>query len=313
MKERIFNLFYFVQAEIIKELGVVVHGVDGSDSEKLAFLRDAVNDDYRMCDRSAVPLKFCDSLENNRFKFSSYMALSRLGRHLEVFEDIFCRYNAATAPLCCVTAIIDGYPAIDITTNHDPFLLTKHQGHPKVGSGVMADYLEKYMKATGFDMPGLIHDDYFGAIKLLFNKGYYVSCMKLLASFIDTIAFLEYGDIRENFIKWLDDYSEIGKLGINSSQLWELRNSILHMSNLDSRKVLSGEQKRISFCVATKGYTPSEDLDTQYFNLYDFITVLADALSRWVNSFNQNPDKFPTFVERYDRIISDDRHAIKHV
>jgi hypothetical protein len=43
MKERIFNLFYFADTENIIELGVVVHEIGGNDTEKLVFLRDAVN------------------------------------------------------------------------------------------------------------------------------------------------------------------------------------------------------------------------------------------------------------------------------
>ena len=62
--------------------------------------------------------------------------------------------------------------------------------------------------------------------------------MKLIASFIDTMAFLEYGDVPGNFVRWLDTYAKIPSLGIKSAQLWELRNSLVHMSNLDSQKVL---------------------------------------------------------------------------
>ncbi|MCK4817524.1 hypothetical protein KA005_17280 [bacterium] len=176
----------------------------------------------------------------------------------------------------------------------------------------MKDYLQEYMTPHGFDLPRLIHNDYFNAIKLLFNQGHYVSCMKLLVSFIDTIAYLEHGDVKGNFVMWLDSYSNLDKVGITSSQLWELRNSILHMSNLDSRKVSSGKEKKISFCVAKEGYTSPENQGIKYFNLKDLIGVITDALSKWIGTFNENPDKFVVFVEKYDTVISDDRHAISH-
>lgn len=56
----------------------------------------------------------------------------------------------------------------------------------------MEDYLESYTTSNGFDMPKLLNDDYFNAIKLLFNSDYYVSCIKLIVSFIDTVSYIEF-------------------------------------------------------------------------------------------------------------------------
>lgn len=39
----------------------------------------------------------------------------------------------------------------------------------------MSDYLEDYMTPDGFDLPALMNDDYFEAIRILFNHGHYVS------------------------------------------------------------------------------------------------------------------------------------------
>jgi hypothetical protein len=134
--------------------------------------------------------------------------------------------------------------------------------------------------------------------------------MKLIASFIDTIAFLECGDTKDSFITWLDAFADLKRLGISARQLWEFRNSILHMSNLDSRRVLDGKEARISFCVAPKGLVSKGDAETQYFNLPDLIEVLWEALSNWVQFLNSNPESFPKFIERYDRIVSDARLAV---
>ncbi len=240
----------------------------------------------------------------------SYTALTRLGRHLELFEEIFAQFDGGANPVCCITPIIDGKPKIDIITDHSPLILGKHQGHPKIREGVMSDYLEDYMTAGGFNLPALINDDYFDAIKVLFNHRHYVSCMKLIASFIDTMAFLEYGDANGNFVSWLDEFADLTPLQITASQLWELRNSILHMSNLDSRKVLTGKEKRIGFCIATRGSISQGDTSIQVFNLLDLIDVLGDALSKWIQSMNYDRDKFPVFIERYDRIISDARQEM---
>ncbi|MGZ5052811.1 MAG: hypothetical protein ACXWF8_10675 [Methylobacter sp.] len=310
MIENIFNLFIYTDGDTIEQLGVVVHDVKGNDKEKIAFLRDAVNSDHKLANRFAV--KSClYGASDGVFKYSTYVALTRAGRNFEVFKEIFSAYGASEFPLCCVTPIVNGKPEIDVTINSNILYLSEFEDHPKIGGGRMADYLELYTTPDGFDMPKLLHDDYFDAIKLLFNGRYYVSCMKLIVSFIDTISFIEFGDIQDGFIKWLKSYSSINSLGITESQLWELRNSILHMSNLDSRKVLSGKEKRISFCVASSGYTPDSDLNIQYFNLKDLIDEIAQSLSRWIGTYNENPDKMILFIERYDRIISDSRHAIK--
>ena len=271
MKEKIFNCFLYTDGTEISQLGVAVHEKDGSEEEKMDFLRSSVHNDCMIA--NIANIRSCSiGTSEGKFKYSSYVALQRAGRSLEVFEEFFAQYNAPANPLCCITPIVDGEPRIDITQGDEPFYVSSFEDHPKLGKRKMADYLEAYTTPDGFDMPKLLNDDYFNAIKLLFNSKYYVSCMKLIVSFIDTVSYLEFGDISEGFVRWLKMYASIKKLGITEQQLWEHRNSVLHMSNLDSRKVLAGKEKRISFCVARSGYVSSPYLDTQYFNLNDLIS-----------------------------------------
>ena len=107
----------------------------------------------------------------------------------------------------------------------------------------MIDYLTKYSTEDGFDLPRLLNDDFFVAIRLLFNNRCYVSAANLLMSFIDSIAFVEYGDCTggSNFCRWLESYVDLQSIGITAEEIWEHRNSLVHMTNLDSRKVLSGK------------------------------------------------------------------------
>lgn len=311
MKEKFFNCFLYTDGTEISQLGVAVHEMDGSDEEKMEFLRRSVHSDCLIATLANV--RSCSiGTSDGIFKYSSYMALVRSGRSLEIFEEFFARYDASANPLCCITPIVNGEPQIDIAQGHEPFYVSSFEDHPKLGKGKMADYLEFYTTPDGFDMPRLLNDDYFNAIKLLFNSKYYVSCMKLIVSFIDTVSYLEFGDIPGGFVQWLKTYASIEKLGITEQQLWEHRNSVLHMSNLDSRKVLAGKEKRISFCIARSGYVPNPDLDTQYFNLKDLIDEIAQALAQWIHAFQENPDKMLIFIERYDRIISDSRNAVTH-
>lgn len=235
----------------------------------------------------------------------------RQGRQMELFEDIFKRYNASSNPLFCITAIVNGVPQYDLTINGDePLYMNKYQKHPKLGSGIMSDYLYDYQTPEGIDIPLLLNKDYLEAIKLLYNNQNYVSCMKLLVSFIDTISFLEFGDVQGSFIKWIDTYTDIERINITSSQLWELRNSILHMSNLDSRKVLNGEVNRISFYIAKKGVILPPENDTTYFNLVEFMNLIMESVENWLHSYNEDVNKRTVFIERYDRIISDARPAL---
>lgn len=310
MKEKIFNLFIYTNGKNIDQLGFVVHELDGTDEEKILFLRNSVRSDYKVADKANI--KSCSyGTSDSVFKYSSFLALARSGRSIEVFEEIFSLCEATKTPLCCITPIVNGNPEIDITSNIGPVYFSEYEDHPKIGGGRMRDYLEFYNTPDGFDMPKLIHDDHFNAIKLLFNAKHYVSCMKLIVSFIDTISFIEFGDVQGSFVKWLKLYSSIGKLGITEDQLWEHRNFILHMSNLDSRKVLSGKEKRISFCVAKARHVPNPDFDTVYFNLKDLIDEIARSLKKWFASYNEDPEKMVSFIERYDRVISDSRHAKK--
>src|SRR5690606_9143663 len=92
----------------------------------------------------------------------------------------------------------------------------------------------------------LLNDDYFKAIKLLFNAGHHVSSAKLLMSCVDTLAFVEHGDVRGNFTDWLDAYVDLEPIGISALEVWEFRNSILHMTNLASRQVLAGKVSSIA-------------------------------------------------------------------
>ena len=178
----------------------------------------------------------------------------------------------------------------------------------------MLDYLMVYHTEQGFDLPSLLNDDYFRAIKLLYNNKHYVSAMKLLMSFLDTVGYLEFGDRHGNFLLWLAAYADLSQVGVTAEELWELRNSLLHMTNLDSRKVKARKVQRLLFYV---GIPPSDfptgDEEGKYFGLWQFIQCILEAMSRYCASFNAEPSKSTTFFKRYDRIISDTRYFKIHL
>lgn len=293
MREQIYNLFIFLEDSKIKELGVFAHDANGTDKDKISLLKSSV--DYDLPRAQRFPL-------DSSLTYSRYQAMERLGHHLELFEGVFQAVDAPRDPLVCVTCIVDGLPRIDEVTG-----IGAMQGE-HLYSLVSVDYLEKYSTEEGFDMPRLLNDDYLLAIKLLYNKGYYVSCCKLIVSFIDTIAYLDIGDVPGNFERWLDEYADLKAIGIASSELWEFRNSLIHMTGLESRKVRKGRVRPISFYVGDLDKKPPVG-DEKCFNLMELINEIASALERWTKTINSDRSKLETFVERYDLVVSDVRYA----
>ena len=142
------------------------------------------------------------------------------------------------------------------------------------------DYFGKYFNAQGFDFPSLINDDFIAPIRLLYQNEHYVSAAKLLMSFIDSIGYVEYGESRSNpFTAWLETYAPLADVGVTPEELWEHRNSLLHMSNLDSRKVLAGKIKRLMLYVGVlPAGMPSESADAKHYSLQKLILAVVAAI-----------------------------------
>ncbi|WP_301234476.1 hypothetical protein [Pandoraea cepalis] len=303
--EPIYNVYTYFEGGELRALGIKQYVRQGRQSKKMAFLRERATRDFPSVRR--VPMA-------RPIPREKYFAMERLGQTIHLFEPLFREVGAGAAPLFCVTPIVDGVPTIDVSVPLGPLDMSKLPdgvGEP----GKMEDYLFKYIneEAGTFDMPGLIHDDYFKAIRLLFNNRHFISCLKLLMSFLDTIAYVEFGDRppRETpvFIDWLRTFSGPTTAGATAEELWEFRNSLLHMSNLESRKVAAGKVARLTPYVGVQEYPPSDDPMMKYINTYGLIEAVAAAITRWITSYNDQPEKMRTFVERYDRVVSDDRQA----
>jgi hypothetical protein len=174
------------------------------------------------------------------------------------------------------------------------------------------DYIPKYLTDAGFDFPRLLNDDFFHAIRLLFNHRYYVSAAKLLMTFIDTAGFVEFGDTGENtFVKWLNAYADLTPVGVTAEELWEHRNSLLHLTSPDSRRVLAGKVRRLTSYVGNPPEDfPKEDKDAKFYNLFSLLQAMGTACGRWAESYNKDRSKFEQFLDRYDRIVSDNRMII---
>lgn len=297
--ERIFNIFIYFDAGLASEYGARYHFVEGTDNEKTSFLHLNVSNDYAAARRFRLI---------RRFTIAEWTAANRIGDVLHFFEEAFTRCNAPAAPIVCITSIVDGKPEIDLQTTLQPF---RGDAVSKIeGRGAVPDYFVSYVDGNRFRFTELIHDDYFKAIRILFNAKLYVSCAKLLMSCVDTLAFVEYGDEPRNFTNWLDAYVDLSPHGITSEEVWEFRNSVLHMTNLASRKVISGKVSPIMFYVGGPDSMPQiNPLLPKPFNFYGLIKTIGNGIGKWGESYNEDRDKLLKFVERYDTTISDSRVA----
>lgn len=285
MTERVVNVFVYGNSTDVHAVGWRVYETTGTYDELTSFLRAKANYDHRIAARQALPkpVPWRDFEVMNRLNpFVGSLAQAGIaGEH-----DIYC-----------VTHVVNGEVRVDDT-------------HDAESIEAMPDYLTGYLSEQGFDFPRLINDDYFEAIHLLWNNRKYISCLKLVFSAIDTLGFVEFGpDERNCFTRWLDDYCEFESIGVTSRELWELRNSLIHMTNLDSRKVHSGRTHRL----LPRIVHPDRDVPPfvdgmKVFHVARFvITVLPQGIENWLSSYNRERGKFTEFVERYDTIVSEAR------
>ncbi|WP_439490427.1 hypothetical protein [Algoriphagus sp.] len=306
--ETIFNLYVFSILDLITEVGAVSHLHEGNDDEKVIFLKNNVYKDFEKVQRFPVPENFkikINGIIRTGIDYTSYRNLCNEGNGLLIFERVFQHFNASSNPLVVVTPVkngeifIEGNEKIKIATTS----LLKFVHIDKKNEWYI-DYIDE----KGFHFDNLINDDFFEAIRILFNAKQYVSSMKLLMICIDTVSYLEFGDVPRNFQNWLETYANLDSLDITSDELWEFRNSVLHMTNLDSRKVQTGKVKRLTFYVAhpSSKYVKETD-EGKTFSFKELLDILATGIGKWALSYNIEKEKFEIFLSRYDRIISDKR------
>ncbi|WP_439858204.1 hypothetical protein [Pseudomonas syringae] len=304
MKETIYSFYVIIdEQERVLWLGHIFYETEGTDDEKFAFLREAAERDYKTARLTKPPSGTTLDLFN---------AMGRLGTTLSLFEYAFKEREPA-APLAIVTLIINGKPSINCHGNFAPTDMA--DVNAKLGAmGVMDDWLVEYTSDEGIDLTSLINDDYLKAYKLLFNSQHYTSATKLFLSCIDSLAYVEFGESKPGetganvFCRWLNTYVDLGPVGVTADELWELRNGLLHMSNLHSQRVQRKKVRRISISV---GHVPPEKRSphetTYYFNLVDLYAAVTTGIEAWLNTYADNYGKFLLFVERWDRTVSDSR------
>ncbi|WP_213732747.1 hypothetical protein [Citrobacter europaeus] len=302
MLEEIYNLFYFASSSDnkITHVGIVTHKVSGNDAEKIKHLKTHILSDLPQCDYFDVePRSFGEAkfLTNTRF-----MTLARIGDPLIVFELALQAKKAPVNPLVIYTAVVDGQIKVDASVSIDKGIrCSDFAANCVQGVKELPDYLDRYLVGNNFLIKELLVDDHVRPIHLLFNNKHYLSSIKLLMSFIDTVGYLEFGDVNKAFPMWLDNYCELYHLEITSNELYELRHSLLHMTSLNSRRVVQGKERRISYSIAPAGTPTRIHSNIVFFNYVDFIPLFEKGLDKWLETYDSN--KITIFIERYDQIV----------
>jgi len=313
MKERIFNLFVYSNFDIISQVGAVCHEIEGNDEEKLSFLKSRVNIDFDTAETFPIPANISTTykgLKQNSIDYNTFRDLSYKGEALMIFEDVFIKYNANKNPLVVVTPVRNGKIQID---GQESIKMAEKEFTGNIEIEKQDDWLVGYLNKEGLHLDQLINDDFFEAIRILYNHNQYVSAMKLLMICIDTISYLESGDISGNFQNWINLYTKLFDLNITANELWEFRNSILHMTNLDSRKVKLNMEKRLMFYVSHPETKYQDENDEgKFFKFMDLLNCIALGISKWGETYNIEKSKINDLIARYDRIISDKRMTYIH-
>jgi hypothetical protein len=301
MSEMIYNLFLMYADRLCKSVRYVAHSVEMDDAAAIKFLQGQVRIDLNSSKEVQL---------TKPFTVEEFNARCRLGHGHHLYDEVFVVLRAGEQPLSVVTSVVDGVPHIEFTSQiGDPDIYLRDDFTPGVK---MDDWLIKYTEGNTINLPALINDDYFLAIKLTYNAKHYVSSMKLLLSALDSLAYIEYGDANGKqtiFEKWLATYADLTPLGITPQELWELRNGLLHMSNLYSRQVNKKAVRQISFHVGRKPFFEQDGVHC--FSFYGLILALQAGLGKWLTSYNLDREKMVSFVDRYDKTISDSRLAFK--
>ena len=234
----------------------------------------------------------------------SWQVVKSINRLQEILQLLISSGVMPENGVWCVTPIVDGEPRIQ-------------EVHDTLSPENIPDYLDIYLTESGFDFGKLLYDDYFEAIHLLWNNKKYISCLKVLFSAIDTFGFIEYGSNsgKNCFVEWLDTFCNLDHCAVTSRELWELRNSLIHMSNLDSRRVLSGSIERLTPQITDpkQNTVPVPDGSKPFHVALFVLVVLPSGIEKWLSSYNQDREKIYSFVERYDRIVSEARMVVKHM
>ncbi len=104
MQEKILNLYLVIEKGEITGLRGVSYEMEGTDDEKISFLKSRATEDFQYAYRFDPP--------RNRFNklmtYNQFYKLEKTGKQFRLFEEIFESFGVPDSPLVCLTPVVDG-------------------------------------------------------------------------------------------------------------------------------------------------------------------------------------------------------------
>jgi hypothetical protein len=104
LKETILNIYLIIDNNIVTGFRAQDYCIEGDDESKIIFLKDQVRGDYSGSALFEAPV----DKKGRKMSYRNFSKLEKQGRHFELFERIFLKYDIPENPLVCVTPVVDG-------------------------------------------------------------------------------------------------------------------------------------------------------------------------------------------------------------
>lgn len=104
MTEKILNIYLIINNGSVVQFKAKGYESDGSDNEKIAFLKEKARDDFDSSFVFDAPF----DRSGNFMRYNQFAKLEKQGLHFQLFEEIFTKFGVPENPLICVTPIVDG-------------------------------------------------------------------------------------------------------------------------------------------------------------------------------------------------------------
>jgi hypothetical protein len=104
MNETILNIYLIIENGYVTEYRANAYEIDGDDEDKIKYLKSKVIEDF------VKAYKF-SALSDKYGRFMKYYKFAKLedrGKHPDLYEEIFSKFNIPDRPLICVTPVVDG-------------------------------------------------------------------------------------------------------------------------------------------------------------------------------------------------------------
>ncbi len=104
MNEIILNIYLIINNGLVEEFRAVAYEEEGGDDNKIKFLKSRAKEDFKLAYKFDAPTD-----EKGQFmNYKRFHKFEKRGMHIQLFEEIFSKFNVPDKPLICVTPVVDG-------------------------------------------------------------------------------------------------------------------------------------------------------------------------------------------------------------